>query len=135
MPIARLPTLRLPSPLGLALSLSLSLSLSLAVSTPACAHAVVKSSSPAASATVSPGPTEIRVTFNEPLESTFCTVRLAAADGLPVAAAPLKGADGDPTTLVLPLAAAPAAGTYRVRWSAMGRDGHRTKGDFGFTVK
>ena len=118
---------RLPSVLALCLSL--------AVAVPAFAHAVVKASTPAASAAVSPGPAEIRVTFNEPLEAKFCTLRVTGADGRPLAAAPLKGGEGDTATLVLPLAAPPAAGSYRVQWSAMGRDGHRTKGEFGFSVK
>ena len=114
---------------------ALGLALSLVVSSSAFAHAGVKMSNPAANATVSPGPTEIKVAFNEPLELKFCTVQVTTADGKPVAALALKAVDGDPDALVLPLAAAAAAGVYHVHWSAMGSDGHRTKGDFNFTVK
>jgi hypothetical protein len=114
---------------------ALGLTLSLIASTSVFAHAGVKSSSPAPNATVSPGPSEIKVAFNEPLEVKFCTVQVTTADGKPVEAAALKAVDGDPAALVLPLAAAAAVGSYHVHWSAMGRDGHRTKGDFNFTVK
>jgi copper resistance protein C len=44
------------------------------------------------------------------------------------------GAGGD-TTLVVPVTATLAAGTYTVDWHALATDGHKTNGSYTFTVK
>ena len=44
------------------------------------AHAVLDSSSPAASTVIEESPSEIRLTFNEPVESSLLEIRLFGAD-------------------------------------------------------
>lgn len=101
----------------------------------AWAHAVLKAATPASGAAVPAGVHELRLTFNEPLEAGFCKIQVTDGGAKAVAVKAVKAVDGDPTSLVVPLEAAVAPGTYTVRWSAMGHDGHRTKGDYKFTVK
>jgi len=111
-------------------------------STVALAHAVLKAAVPASGAVVAPAPAELRLTFNEPLEARFCTVKVtrvndaAAASGASaaIAAVPVKAAADDAASLVVPMPAPAAAGAWQVEWSVMGRDGHRTRGRYAFTV-
>jgi methionine-rich copper-binding protein CopC len=99
------------------------------------AHAVLQTSVPAAGASLAASPGELRLGFNEALETGFSHVRLQGPGGAAVATGELHAADGTAHTLVVPLKAPLAAGHYVVQWSAMGHDGHRTKGEFAFDVK
>lgn len=111
------------------------LALALTATSPASAHAVLHDATPPVGSTAHAGLQELRLTFNEALETPFCKVRVSGADAKVVATKELKAVDGDAKTLVVTLAAPFGAGTYTVRWSAMGRDGHRTKGEYKFSVK
>ena len=100
----------------------------------AFAHARLQESTPANGATVGPAPTELRLTYNEPVEVAMSTVKLidsgeAAMSTDKVAADPV-----DDKTLVQPLPKL-APGEFRVQWTTMGHDGHHTKGEIRFTVK
>lgn len=53
----------------------------LAPATPASAHAVLVSSSPAASAVVPGGPAEVVLTFSEPVRKVAGKIRVIAPDG------------------------------------------------------
>lgn len=79
-------------------------------------------------------PTEVRLSFNETLEPAFSQIALTDAADKPVALARAKVDPATPSVLTAPLPALPA-GQYHVRWSAMTRDGHKTKGEFTFSVK
>jgi methionine-rich copper-binding protein CopC len=102
---------------------------------PLWAHAVLQASTPAAGASLAASPAELRLSFNEALETGFSQVRLHDAGGTAVTTGELHAADGTAHTLVVPLKGPIAAGRYVVQWSAMGHDGHRTKGEFAFSVK
>lgn len=100
----------------------------------ASAHASLKSSIPAAGATVATAPKEISLTFNEKVEEAFSTVTLADGQGKPVASGKAKVDAGNPA--ILRMQAPPmSAGAYTVTWAVAGHDGHRRKGAFKFTVK
>ncbi|MBJ7312976.1 copper homeostasis periplasmic binding protein CopC [Rugamonas sp. CCM 8940] len=102
-------------------------------SSQALAHASLKVSEPPAGATVA-APKEIALTFNEKVEAAFSGITLADGGGKPVAVgkAQVDGANPAILRLGLPLL---APGAYTVSWAAAGRDGHRRKGEFTFTVK
>lgn len=100
----------------------------------ASAHASLKSSIPAAGATVARAPKEISLTFNEKVEEAFSTVTLADGHGKPVASSKAKVDAGNPAILRMQ-APALSAGAYTVSWAVAGHDGHRRKGAFTFTVK
>lgn len=100
----------------------------------ASAHASLKSSNPAAGATVATAPKEISLTFNEKVEEAFSAVTLVDGAGKRVATSKAKADAGNPAILhvqVPPL----RAGAYAVSWAVAGHDGHRRKGEFKFTVK
>ena len=100
----------------------------------ATAHASLKSSIPAADATVATVPKEISLTFNEKVEEAFSTLILADGKGKPVSTSKAKVDAANPAILRMPVPAL-SSGTYTVSWAVAGRDGHRRKGDFKFTVK
>lgn len=116
------------------LLLALTAASAILVAHSAFAHAVLKESSPAAGATLASPPGEIRLRFNEALDAPFSRVTLLDRQGRAVSTAPATVAPDQPETMLL---AVPAllSGSYRVQWSTMTHDGHRTKGQFGFQVK
>ena len=99
----------------------------------AFAHAKLQSSDPQAGSTLAHAPRQLRLKFDEALEPAFSKIRLVGPAGrvIPVTATVDKT---DPATMSAPLPALPAGG-YRVQWSAMAHDGHKTKGEFTFQVK
>ena len=106
-----------------------------ALATPlAQAHATLKSSNPAAGATVDAAPKEIALTFNEKVEQAFSTITVADGAGKAVATEKAKVDEANPAILRLAVPSL-SAGTYTVTWAVAGHDGHRRKGDFKFSVK
>jgi methionine-rich copper-binding protein CopC len=111
---------------GLALSLSTFGSL-------AQAHAKVESTTPAADSSVT-SPKLIQVHFNEAVETKMSSIKLAASDGTAVPIMSMNDAK-DPATLSIMPNAPLKAGLYKVMWSAVSDDGHKTQGTFSFTVQ
>jgi methionine-rich copper-binding protein CopC len=99
----------------------------------AFAHAHLVSSEPAANAEVA-APAEVTLHFTEPLEPAFSKIALADANGKPAASAASQVDKQDARVMHLPLPQL-GAGHYAVHWTAVATDGHRTQGDFAFTVK
>ncbi|MDB5475805.1 MAG: copper resistance protein CopC [Phenylobacterium sp.] len=94
------------------------------------AHAHVVTSSPAANATVA-SPKAIHLQYNEKLAPKFSGADLMTAAGKPVAVtvkAAGKAIDATPKAALAP-------GGYMVMWHAVADDGHRSKGQYNFTVK
>jgi hypothetical protein len=113
----------------------------LAVPTVAAAHPKLVASNPAANATVSK-PTRITLTYSEKMMAPLAGVDLVMtsmpgmANHPPTKVTGFKtsvGADGK--TLVVDLARPLAAGTYDLKWHAVGGDTHRIQGGFSFKVK
>ena len=104
------------------------------VSASAFAHAKLQASVPADASTVSPAPTELRLQYNEAVEAPLCAVKVIGPGNTEVMTAKVAGDNDDPKALVLALPKL-AAGSYRAEWTAVGHDGHRTKGEVHFAVK
>ncbi|SFU91535.1 copper resistance CopC family protein [Pseudoduganella namucuonensis] len=100
----------------------------------AAAHAALKNSNPAANAVLEQAPREIVLTFNEKVEPAFSSIAVLEAGGKDIAAGKAQVDAANPLLMKLELPAL-AAGAYSVRWVAVGPDGHRRTGQFGFTVK
>ena len=100
----------------------------------AWAHAALRSADPPAGSTVAGAPKQIRLQFNEPLEPAFTSVKVVGPGGQEIATRKALLDKADATTVVLPLPLL-GAGAYKAQWSTMGHDGHRIKGEFGFTVQ
>lgn len=106
----------------------------LATASGAAAHAQLVASSPAPGEILDTAPTELRLTFSEPLEGGFSTADLIDAEGNPILS---RAGEVDPTdafTLVVPLPAL-EEGAYTVTWQSLSSaDGHPAEGFFSFGI-
>ena len=109
------------------------LSLAIAV-TGAGAHAFPERSEPRVGAVVRTAPTEVRVWFDGNIEPSFSRLTVADAAGHRV---DRNDAHVDPRNQRLLQVGLPPLqpGVYTVTWSVLAVDGHRTQGDFKFTLK
>ena len=103
------------------------------ISQAAFAHAFLDRASPAVGSEVAGSPPALNLTYTEPVEPLFSTVRVTGAGGV-------QEDDGKPTALddgrvlsvrlkLLP------PGVYSVEWHVTSVDTHKTEGHFTFTVK
>ena len=99
----------------------------------AFAHALMVDSFPAKGQVLTAPPAEIHVTFNEHVEARYCRIKLRSGDGKNFDADRPTADKTNPNAIV---AAVPVLkpGTYRAVWTAVGSDGHKTHGDFSFTI-
>jgi len=97
------------------------------------AHAAMVDSFPAKGQVLTASPAEIQITFNEHVEARYCRIKLRSGDGKNFDADRPSADKTRPNAIV---AAVPVLrpGTYRAVWTAVGSDGHKTHGDFSFTV-
>ncbi|QDK16756.1 CopC domain-containing protein YobA [Klebsiella aerogenes] len=119
---------------GRALSAAVFLSAMLTTAS-AFAHAHLQQQIPAADSTVSVSPQALTLTFSEGVELTFSGVTLSGPQNKPVATGKLARSDGNKAQLTLPLNEPLAAGEYTVEWHVVSVDGHKTKGQYHFSVK
>ena len=98
------------------------------------AHAFPDHSEPRVGSTVEGSPASVRIWFDGALESAFTTIVVQDSSGRNVDRGNGHVNSSDPTLLEVELPQLPP-GTYHVVWDVLARDGHRTKGDFAFTVK
>lgn len=101
----------------------------------AFAHAHVKTLVPAADAAVTGSPENISLDFSEGIELKFSKISVKDAQNKSVAAGKPELAEGNDTRLILPLTETLPAGIYHVEWKVVSVDGHKTNGDYQFTVK
>lgn len=106
---------------------------SLVLSGTAFAHAHLKSSIPADKATVKVSPTELDLTFSEELNLKFTGVVIMgpAKTEVKTGTATLMNAD---KSLIVPVSQKLDAGAYTVEWHALSADGHKTTGNYSFTI-
>ena len=76
----------------------------------------------------------MRLWFDAALEPAFSSLRVQTARGQPVDHEDGQVDARDATLLSVRLPPL-APGTYRVLWSVVARDGHRTEGTYTFTVQ
>ncbi len=98
----------------------------------AWAHAHLVAAEPAAGSVVGSA-TELRLHFSEAVEAKYSSVKLTDAAGRAVAAT-VSGI-AEKGELNLRPATALAPGDYRVEWSVLTADGHRSRGGYGLTVQ
>jgi len=99
----------------------------------ASAHAKLESTTPKANSSVS-SPKSIEVHFSEGIETKLSSLKLAMNDGTAVSVMSMNDTR-DPATLSIMPNAKLKAGTYKVTWSVVSDDGHKTEGTFSFTVQ
>jgi copper resistance protein C len=97
-------------------------------------HAFPEHSEPKVGATVAVAPSRVRIWFDGALEPVFSSMQVQDAGGRRVDKGDGHVDAADATLLEASLMPLPP-GTYRVIWGVVARDGHRTEGDFRFTVQ
>ena len=101
----------------------------------AFAHAHLKAETPAQDTVVNVSPAALRLEFSEGLELAFTTVKLLDVSGKSILTGQVSLAPGDAKVLLVPLPARLAAGVYQVQWQALSIDGHKTNGNYRFTLQ
>ena len=100
----------------------------------AFAHAHLKTATPAAGSIVTAAPTELDLTFTEDVNLKFTGVKITGPDKTVVPTGDAMLTDKD-TTLMVPISGTLGSGVYAVAWHALSTDGHKTDGNYTFTVK
>lgn len=98
------------------------------------AHAKLEASEPEASSTLDTAPKALRLQFNEALEPAFSKIMLRDGADHEVALPKAEVDKANPKTMAVGLPAL-GPGQYRVQWSTVTHDGHKTKGEFSFRVR
>jgi methionine-rich copper-binding protein CopC len=103
------------------------------------AHAFMTQASPRVGSTVATSPAEVRMWFSGALEPAFSNAAIIAPQDMPSSDRGAAGAKAfvdpkDRRQLVIPVVRPLAPGRYQVKWGVVSVDGHRTEGDFRFTV-
>ena len=83
---------------------------------------------------MSVAPSRIRIWFDGALEPVFSRMHVQDANGRRVDTGDGHVDSADATLLEVDLTPL-SPGRYRVIWSVVARDGHRTEGDFMFTIQ
>lgn len=95
------------------------------------AHDVLISAQPAAGSTIQTGPSEVRLVFDDPVESGFTDIEVAGPGNTYWASGPPTIA-GD--SVSAPLDPLGPRGAYTIRYQIVSDDGHPVTGQIGFTL-
>lgn len=105
----------------------------LLVAAPAIAHAMLERAEPAVGAQGVAPPSQIVLEFSERVEPALSEIELTRDDGASVALAK-PHADATRHRLEAAIEGTLAPGRYHLVWRVVSVDGHRSEGDFSFTV-
>ena len=97
-------------------------------------HAFPDHADPKVGATLTVSPDRVRIWFDSALEPAFSTIMVNGADGAMVDKRDGRVNSSDAKLLEVSVPRLPP-GTYRVIWSVVARDGHRSNGDYAFVIK
>lgn len=98
------------------------------------AHSFPDHSDPKVGSTVVGQPGRVRIWFDGALEPAFCKISVQDSSGKKIDRGDGRVNPADATLLEATVPLLPA-GTYRVIWNVVARDGHRTVGDYTFVIK
>ena len=98
------------------------------------AHANPDHADPKVGSTVAAPPSQVRIWFDSDLEPAFSTISVHGPGDAPVNDGHGHVDASNPKLLAVEIPRL-APGNYRVIWSVVARDGHRTEGDYTFTVR
>jgi len=105
----------------------------LALPATAFAHAALLRTSPSASVTLPSAPTQVALTYSEPVEPKFAIVSVTDAGGHQLATGRPTRSPSNPEQLFQPIRHIPE-GWYLVFWRVISVDGHPVRGAFTFAV-
>jgi methionine-rich copper-binding protein CopC len=98
------------------------------------AHAFPERADPRVGSVVRGSPDAIHIWFDGELEPAFCQVTVTDGSGQRVDRGDARVDAGGRRLLQVSVPSLPP-GTYSVHWAVLSIDGHRTTGDYRFTVK
>lgn len=101
----------------------------------AWAHAHLTHQYPAADADVAAAPQALTLNFSEGIEPGFSGATITGPKQESIRTRPAKRNEQDETQLIVPLEDVLQPGTYTVDWHVVSVDGHKTKGQYSFSVK
>lgn len=101
----------------------------------AFAHAHLTQQNPAANAQVTASPQALTLNFSEGIEPAFSGATLTGPQKEQIKTGKATRNEQDKTQLIIPLAQSLEAGKYTVDWHVVSVDGHKTKGQYSFSVK
>lgn len=99
------------------------------------AHAHLEQQTPAANSEVSPSPHSLTLNFSEGIEGNFSGVTLKGPNQQNIAIGKAVRNENDKKQLIVPLTESLTSGLYTVEWHVVSVDGHKTKGQYQFSVK
>lgn len=107
---------------------------------PAFAHAKLLSESPAAEDATAPQPapsppTDLRLSFSEGLNLAFCKLIVTDSSGKAIVLGALALDANDDKVLVGPLVDQLTLGEYKVDWTVVSNDGHKSTGSYTFKAE
>jgi methionine-rich copper-binding protein CopC len=100
----------------------------------ALGHAYPDHAEPKVGSTIPASPERIRIWFDSALEPAFCSIMVHTEGEAMIDKRDGRVSPSDPTLLEVSVPPLPP-GRYIVIWSVVSRDGHRTSGEFKFTIK
>lgn len=101
----------------------------------AFAHAHLKDQLPAEGAAIEQAPESITLNFSEGIEINFTKVKVTGPNNTEVKTGKAALDSANDTKVIIPIEGKLVAGKYDVNWSVVSVDGHKTKGEYSFTVK
>lgn len=104
-------------------------------SSAALAHAHLQSQSPASDTEISPAPQAITLHFSEGVEPNFSGIQVTGPEKLTVKVGKAQRDAKDEKQLIIPVEENLQPGRYTVEWHVVSVDGHKTQGNYQFTVK
>lgn len=101
----------------------------------ALAHAHLQQQIPAAGAQLAASPQTLTLSFSEGIEPAFSGVTVTGPQQHAVATGKLTCSADNPAQVTVPVAETLPPGEYTVAWHVVSVDGHKTKGQYTFSVK
>lgn len=101
----------------------------------ATANCNLTSATPAINGIVAVPPTQLVLEFSEVLNVKFSGVKIIGPAESAVGTGVVSFAKGSKRILIVPVLTQLVAGTYRVHWHLLSKDGHRSHDNYNFTVK
>jgi len=95
---------------------------------------MLENAQPGAGTRLNVPPVAVVLRFESALELPFCQILLEDQNGSLISSGTLQLEGENHNILHLPLPPLPP-GHYQVIWSVVARDGHRTEGDYSFTIQ
>ncbi|MFE4110760.1 CopC domain-containing protein YobA [Kosakonia sp. YIM B13611] len=99
------------------------------------AHAHLKGQYPAANAAVTAAPQALTLNFSEGIEPKFSGITVTNAQQQIIKTGVVKRNENDKTQMIVPLEEPLLPGNYTVNWHVVSVDGHKTSGQYAFSVK